>query len=56
MVHEQLTHVPALEELAPFHRHGVRVLEVLVEDEAGIPRVQAVDVARSHEARRAGCR
>ena len=46
MVLEQLGRAALLEQLAPLGRHGVRVLEVLVEQEARVARVQAVDVAR----------
>jgi hypothetical protein len=40
--------VAALEELTPLGRDGVRVLEVVLEQEPGIARVQPVDVAVAH--------
>ena len=40
--------VAAFEEAAPFLRDCVRVLEVLVEQEPGVARVQSVDFMRSH--------
>ena len=38
----------ALEERAPLRRDGLRVLEVLLEQELGVARVQAVDVGHAH--------
>ena len=39
--------VAALEDRAPFGRNGVRVLEIVLEQEARVPRVRPVDVGRS---------
>jgi hypothetical protein len=48
MCREEIGRAATLEELAPLGRHGVRVLEVLVEQEVGVAGVEAVDVACSH--------
>ena len=48
MTGEQLGGAAALEQLAPLGRDGVRVLQVLVQQEAGIAGVQAIDVAVCH--------
>ena len=40
--------VAAFEEPPPFLRDRVRILEVLVEQEPGVARVQSVDFVRSH--------
>ena len=46
--------VAALEELAPLLRDRVGILEVVLEQEPGVARVQAVDVVRTHMSSRAG--
>src|SRR4051812_3645753 len=38
----------ALEEVAPFLRHGAGVVEVLLEEQRGVPRVQPVNVGTFH--------
>ena len=40
--------VAALEQLAPLGRHRVRVLEVVLEQEPGVPGVEPVDVVLAH--------
>ena len=38
----------ALEQVAPLLRHGAGVVEVLLEEQRGVARVQPVDVGMSH--------
>ena len=40
--------VAALEQLAPFGRDGVGILEIVLEQKPGVARVQPVDVVRAH--------
>ena len=40
--------VAALEELTPFSRDRVGILEVVLEQQTGVAGVQAVDVVRTH--------